>query len=132
MRARILRQIPHADVARPVAADNLALVRVYDDVVGGTPMAVAALDRARPRLPDLDRAVLGARHHPFPLAVKRNPGNVARVALKRQQRARVRRFDVVEFDRLVSRRRQEPLVRRDAEPVDLRVGMLDRPRAYPR
>lgn len=131
MGAVILGQVPDADAAPAVAADDLALVRVDDDVVGGGAVVVAPLYGAAARLPDLDGAVLGARHHPLALAVEGDAGDVARVALEREQRVRVRRLDVVELDRVVAGRGQEPLVGRDAEAVHLRVGVLDRARADP-
>lgn len=126
MCAGILGQVPDADVAGAVAADNLALVGVDGDIIGRAAVAVAALDGAGARLPDLDGAVLGARHHPLALAVEGDAGDVARVALKRQQRARVGRLDVVELDGLVAGGGEVALVGRDAQAVDLRVGVLDR------
>lgn len=125
----ISREVPDAHAARPIAANNLALVRVDDDVVDGAAVVVAALDSAGARLPNLDGAVLGARHHPLALAVERDARNVARVALKGQQRVGVGRLDVKELDCVVARGREVALVGRDAEPVHLRVWVLDRARA---
>lgn len=125
----ISREIPHAHAARAIAANNLALVRVDDDVVDGATVVVAALDGAAARLPNLDGAVLGARHHPLALAVERDARDVARVALKRQQRVGVGRLDVKELDGVVAGGGEVALVGRDAEPVHLRVWVLDRARA---
>lgn len=43
MAAAILAQIPHLDAARLIARDQLALIRVNDDVVHGCAMVVDAL-----------------------------------------------------------------------------------------
>ena len=110
MRAVVLGQIPHPDAARPVAADNLALIGVDDNVVGGAAMVIASLNCPCPCLPDLDGAVLGARHHPLSLAMEGDAGDVSRVTLKRQQRVRVGRLDVVELDRVVARGGEVSLV----------------------
>lgn len=56
--AAVLGEVPDPHAAGPVAADDLALVGVYDDVVGGAAVVVAALDGAAAGLPDLDGAVL--------------------------------------------------------------------------
>ena len=129
MGAVVLRQIPHPDTPRPVATDNLSLVWVNDNVVGGASVAIASLDAARSRLPDLDRTVLRTRNHPFPLAVKGDAGDVPSVALERKQRVRVGRFDVIELYGVVAGGGEEALVGGDAEAVDLGVWVLDRARA---
>lgn len=126
MRAVVLSQIPDADAAHAVAADDLALVGVDDDVVGRAAVVVAALDLAAARLPDLDGAVLGGGDHPLAFAVEGDAGDVARVALKGQQRVRVGGLDVVELDGVVAGGREEALVGGDAEAVDLGVRVLDR------
>lgn len=110
----VLGKIPDLDAAGAVAADDLALVGVDDDIVGGATMVVAALDGASARLPDLDGAVLGAGHHPLALAVEGDAGDVARVALKGQQRVGVGALDVEQLDGVVAGGREEALVGRDA------------------
>lgn len=122
----VLGEIPNADATTPVTTDDFALVGVDDDVVDGAAVVVAALDGAAARLPDLDGAVLGACDHPLALAVEGDARDVARVALKGQQGVGVGRLDVEELDRVVARGREEALVGRDAQAVDLRVGVLDR------
>lgn len=126
MGAAVLGEIPDPDAARPVAADDLALVRVYYDVVRGAAVVVAALDGAAAGLPDLDGAVLGARDHPLALAVEGDASDVARVALEGEQGVRVGRLDVEELDRVVAGGGEEALVGRDAQAVDLGVRVLDR------
>jgi len=122
--AVVLGQVPHAYAAVAVAADDLALVGVDDDVVGGAAVVVAPLYGPAPRLPYLDGAVLGARHHPLALAVEGYARDVARVALEDEQRVRVGGFDIEELDRVVAGRGEEALVRRYAQAVHLRVGVL--------
>lgn len=96
------------------------------DVVGGTAVVVGALDLATACLPNLDGAILGAGHHPLALAVEGDASDVASVAFEGKQRVRVRRLDIVEFDRVVACGGEEALVGRDAETVDLGVWVLDR------
>ena len=98
-----------------------------DDVVGGAAVVVAALYGAAAGLPDLDGAVLTRRDHPFTLTVKSDASNVAGVALEGQQRVGVRRLDIEQLHGVVAGGGEEPLVRRDAQPVHLRVRVLDRP-----
>lgn len=127
--AFILTQIPNAHIAATIAANKLSLVRMYNDIVNRHAMRVVALHITAARIPYLDGAVLGARNQPLRLAVKRDARDVGRVPVKSQDRVRVRRLDVVELHRVVARRRQVPLVGRDAQPVHLRVGVRDRARA---
>ena len=98
-------------------------------IIDGAAMQIIPLDTARARIPDLDRAVLGAGHHPFALAVERDAGDVARVPVEGEHRVRVRGADVVQLDVVVPCCGEVALVGRDAEPVHLRVGVLDRARA---
>lgn len=104
MRAVVLGQIPDPYTSTTVTTDNLTLVRMDHNIVYGAAVVVASLDSSRSRLPDLDSSVLGTSNHPFALAVKRDAGDIARVAFKREQRVWVCRFDVVELDSVVSRR----------------------------
>jgi hypothetical protein len=128
--ALVLAQIPYPHIAPAVAADQLALVRMDDDVVHGHAMGVVALDVAAARVPDLDGAVLGAGDEPLGLAVEGDARDVGRVAVKGQDGVGVRRLDVVELDRVVARRGQVALVGGDAQAVDLRVWVGDRAGAY--
>jgi hypothetical protein len=121
----ILSQIPHPDTSRPITADNLTLVGMNHHVIRWTAMVVASLNRSGPCLPDLDGSVLGASYHPFPLAVKCDACDVSSVALKCQQRVRVRRLDIVKFDGMVASGGKVSLVRRDAETVHLGVRVLN-------
>lgn len=114
MGAVILSQVPDADTTSPVAADNLSLIRVNHDVVGGASVIIAPLDGAGACFPDLDSAILGARDHPFALAVERDAGNVACVAFKGHERIGIRGLDVVKLDGVVAGGGEEALVWRDA------------------
>lgn len=129
VRALVLAQIPDAHIAPAIAADQLALIRVDDDIIDRDAMGVVALHAARACVPDLDGAILGARHHPLALAMEGDAGDVGRVAFKGEHGIRIRRLDLVELDRVVAGGGEEALVGRDAEAVDLRVGMRDRPGA---
>ena len=115
----VFGQVPYPDASRAIAANNLALIRVYDNVVDGMTVIVASLDGSCSCLPDLDGAVLRARDHPLALAVKGNSCDIARVALKGQERVRVRGLDVVELGRVVARCGEKSLVGRDAEAIHL-------------
>jgi hypothetical protein len=117
----VLTQIPHAHGARAVAADQLALVWVYDNVVDGTAVVVVSLHAATPRVPDLDCAVLGRCNHPLALAVEGNARDIAGVALKGEHGGRVGGLDVVKLDCVVPRGGEVTLVGRDAKAIDLRV-----------
>lgn len=114
MRALVLAQVPDTHVSSAVTADQLALVRVDDHVVDGHAVGVVALHAARARIPDLDGAIFGARHHPFALAMEGNAGDVGRMALKGEDRVWVRRLDLIELDRVVAGRSEEAFVGRDA------------------
>jgi hypothetical protein len=123
--ALVLAKIPDAHVAAAVTANELALVRVDDYIVDGDAVGVVALDVAAARVPDLDGAVFGRGDQPLGLAVKGDARDVGRVAVEGQDRVRVRRLDVVELDRVVARGGEVALVGRDAQAVDLRVGVGD-------
>lgn len=117
--AVVLSKVPDTDAALAIATDDFALVRMDHDVVGGTAVVVGALDLATACLPNLDGAILGAGHHPLAFAVEGDAGDIASVALEGKQRIRVRRLDIVEFDRVVACGGEEALVGRDAEAIDL-------------
>jgi hypothetical protein len=57
--------------------------------------------------------------------VEGNARDVARVALKCEERIGIRRLDVVQLDRMVAGGGEEALVGGDAQSVDLGVGVLD-------
>jgi hypothetical protein len=129
MATLILPQIPYPHIAPAVTANELPLIRMNHDIVDGHPVRVVPLDGALPCVPYLNRAVLGAGYHPFALAVEGDACDVARVAVESQDRVWVRRFDVIEFYRVVPGRGEVALVRGDAEPVYLGVGVWDCARA---
>jgi hypothetical protein len=82
VRALVLAQVPDADGASAVTADELALVRVDDDVIDGGAVVVVALNGAGADVPYLDGAVLGACNHPLALAMESDGSDVGRVALE--------------------------------------------------
>lgn len=61
--------------------------------------------------------------------MKGDASDVGRVAVKGEDRIRVRRLDIVELDRVVACGSEVALVGRDAEAVDLRIGVGDGARA---
>ena len=81
-----------------------------DYVVRRGAVVVAPLDGPRPRFPDLDGSVLGARHHPFPLAVECDSRDIPSVALKHKQRCRIGGADVEELDGMVAGCGEKPLI----------------------
>ena len=90
----VLGEIPDADAAAAVATDDLALVRVDDNVISRAAVVVAALYGAAASLPNLDSAVLARSDHPFSLAVESNSSDISGVALEGQQWVGIRRLDI--------------------------------------
>lgn len=89
MRACVFGKVPYSNAARSIAADDLALVWVYDNIVGGGAMVVASLDSTGSGLPDLHCAILRACNHPLPFAVESDPRDIACVTFKDKDRGRV-------------------------------------------
>ena len=85
---------------------------------------IVTLYAARSRVPDLDCAVFRACDHPFSFAMEGYACDVARVAIKGQERIGVRRAAIVKLDIVVASSSEKALVRRNAQAVDLRVRML--------
>jgi hypothetical protein len=122
MRALVLAQIPYPDRPRSIATDQLALIRMDNNIIHRRAVVVVALDSACAYVPDLDGAVLGARHHPLAFAVERDARHIGRVAFKGEDGTGIGRLDVVEFDRVVAGGGEIALVGRYAEAVYLGVG----------
>lgn len=57
--------------------------------------------------------------------MKSHPGDVVRMPVKRHDRVRIRRLDIVELDIVMAGSCQIALIGGDAETVDLGIGMLD-------
>ena len=98
-------------------------------IVHCTSVRVAALDSSIPCLPNFDRAILRACDHPFPLAVKRNTCDIARVPFEGEDRVWVRRLYIVKLDGMVASCGEEALVGGDTESVYLGIRVLDCARA---
>lgn len=130
--AGILSQIPEPNAAAPIAADNLALVRMDNDIIDGGSVVVAPLNHTGAGVPDLDGAVLGARDHPFAIAVECYARDVARMALKDRSGSGVRGANVEQLYCVVASSREVALVGGDAQSVDLGIGMLNGSGAYSR
>ena len=99
-----------------------------DYVIDSNSMIVTPLNTTILGLPDFDPSIFGAGHHPFALAVESHACNVARVTGEYHQRLLIGGTDVEKLDILISRCRKVSFVWRDAETVDLGVGMLNRSR----
>lgn len=129
MRADALTQVPNADHASAITADQLALVGVDDDVVDSSFVRVVALEAAGTSVPHLDGAVLRASDHPLALAVERDASDVVGVTLEGHDRVGIGGLDIVELDIVVARSREESLVGSDAQAIDLGIRVLDCARA---
>lgn len=90
MRTCVFGEVPNPNAARPVTANDLALVRVYDYVVRRRAMVIASLDSACTSLPDLHSSIFRAGDHPLAFAVEGYPRNIARVSFKYEDRGRIR------------------------------------------
>jgi hypothetical protein len=130
--AGVLGQVPKTNAPAAVAADDLALVRVDHDIIDRRAVVVAPPDGATARVPYLDSAILGARHHPFAVTVECYASDIAGMALENRGRSGIRGADVEQLDRVMAGSGEKALVGGDAESVDLRIGVLDGPRADPR
>lgn len=125
MNALALTQVPDADHATTITTDQFSLVGVDNDVIDRELVSVVALKAAAADVPDLDGAVLGTSNHPFALTVECDSGDVASVALESHEWVWVARLGVKQLDIMVTRNGEILLVGGDAEPIDLRVGVLD-------
>lgn len=63
---------------------------MYNYIIYGAAMSVAALNGATSGLPDLDCAILGTGDHPFTFTMKCNACDVACVPFKDEKRIRIR------------------------------------------
>lgn len=129
MSTLVLAEIPDPDISTTVTRDELALVGMDDHIVDRAAMRVVSLDAASTSIPDLDGAIFGACNHPFTFAMEGYARDVAGMTLKGKHRAGIGRADIVELDVVTTSGREIALVWRNAETVDLRVGVLDRTRA---
>jgi hypothetical protein len=125
VRALILAQIPDANIPSTITTNQLPLIRMDDHIIDRNTVRVVPLHVAAARIPDLDGAVFGRSHQPLGLAVERYAGDVARVAVEREDGIGVCGFDVVELDGVVAGSREVAFVGRDAETVYLGIGMGD-------
>jgi len=100
--AVVLCKIPNTNTTTTITADNLALIRVDDNVVDCATVGIATLNRAATGLPDLNSTILGTSNHPFSLAVECYTRNVTSMALEGEERVGVGRFDVVKLDSMMA------------------------------
>jgi hypothetical protein len=125
VRAVVLGEVPNTNTARFVTRNNFALVGVDNNIIDWVSVAVGTLNSATAGFPDLHTAILRACDHPLSLAVECNARDIVRVTFKGEESIGVGRLDIVEFDIVAARSSQESLVGRDAEAIDLRVGVLN-------
>lgn len=125
MRTIVLSKIPYSDGSRTITTNNLALIRMYNNIVHRTPMIITPLNASLPRLPDLDRPIFRTGNHPFALAMKSDAGDVVGVAFEGEDWIRICGFNIVELHVGVGGGSEETLIGRDAEAVDLAVWVLD-------
>jgi hypothetical protein len=102
-----------------VAADEFSLIWVNDNIIDRCSVNVVALQATSPCIPNLDSSVLGARDHPFSFAVKCDAGDVIGVTFEGNHRIGISRFNIKQFDIIVTGSREKSLIRCDAKAVDL-------------
>lgn len=107
-------QVPNPDNTSAIAANEFALVGVDYNVVDRSFMRVIALQAACTGIPDFNRTVFRAGDHPLPLAVKRDAGDVVRMAVEGHDRIGIGRFDVIQLDIIVAGGCQVPFIGGDA------------------
>lgn len=129
MRAVVLSQIPYSDTSSPIAADDLALVWMDDHVIDWRSMAVTSLNSSTACLPNLDRSIFRACHHPLPLAMESHASDIICMTFESKERVWIGRLDVVELNTMVTGCCKKSLVGRDAESIDLGIGVLNCSRA---
>lgn len=125
MRAFILAQVPHPHFAASIACYQLALIGMDDHIINRVVVIVVALDTGSPRVPNLHRPILRTRDHPLTFTVKCDTSNIPAMAIECQDRRRIRGTNVEELDVLVASCREPAFVGGDAQPVDLRVWVLN-------
>ena len=84
-------------------------------------MLVVSLNAARSGIPDLNRAVFRACHHPFAFTVERHTRHVVCMAFECEDGSRVGGFDIVEFHRMVTCCGEIPFIRGYTETIHLAV-----------
>lgn len=114
MTTLILPEIPNPYIPSTITTYQLPLIRMYNHVIDRHAMHIIPLHITTPRIPDLDRAVLGRRNEPFGFAVKRHARDVTRVPVECQDCVGVGGFDVVELDGVVARGGEVALIGGDA------------------
>lgn len=129
MCAYTLTQVPDTHHTSSVTTDELALVRVNDYVVDRGSVDIVTLQTTGSGIPNLDRTIFRACHHPLALTVEGNTGNIVGVTLEGHDGIRIRGLNVKEFDIVMARSSKKALVGSNAQAVHLRVGVLNGARA---
>lgn len=130
MRASTLTQVPYPNSPGTITANQLPLIRVDDNVVDRSLVRVIPLNGPRPGVPNLDGTILGASDHPFSLAMECNTSDIVGMALEGHHRACARcRLYIIEFDVQTACRCDISFVWGNAQPIHLRVWVLNGSRA---
>lgn len=99
----VLAKIPDSYVTSSIAANELPLVGMNNNIIDRSSVGIVALHIAGSRIPDLHGAIFRAGHHPLALAVKCNAGDVVSVTLKSEDGRWIRGLNVIKFDGMVTR-----------------------------
>lgn len=129
MRTEVLAKIPNLHSAGAVTGDQLPLVWMDHDIVDGTLVIIDPLDASVLGVPHFDEAILGAGHDPLPFTMELHTSDVPGMAGEGHDRLRIGRLDVEKLYIVIACGSEKPFVWGNAESIDLRVRMLDGPRA---
>jgi hypothetical protein len=97
-----LAQVPNTDHTGVIAADEFTLVWMNNNIIDCRSVNVIALQATSPCIPNLHGAVLRASDHPFSFTVKCDAGDVIRVTFKSNHGIGISRFDIEQFDIVVT------------------------------
>jgi len=114
-----LSEIPNANHASAITADQLTLVRVNYNVIYCSSVNVVALQGTGASIPDFDSPIFGACYHPLAFTVECDTSDVVGVTFEGHHRVRVGGLDVIELDISVTGGSKEALIRSDAEAINL-------------
>jgi hypothetical protein len=84
--AIVLSQVPNTNTSSTITANNLALVGMNDHIIDRAAVRVASLNGTTSSLPDLDKAILRARDHPFSFTMERDTRDIASMTFKGEER----------------------------------------------
>jgi hypothetical protein len=112
-------EIPDANHASAITADQLTLVGVNHNIIDSSTVNVVALQGTSASIPNLDSPILRACNHPFALTVECDARDIAGVTFEGHHGVGVGGLDVIELDIVVTTGGEEALIGGDAETIDL-------------